>query len=502
MIGASFPPCAGRIDEPSGVVWGRNQQNGSLIRADPFERGEAPHMITLGKSRSGKTFSTAQASIRWFEEREDSTLIVCDTQNGFHGATKLLDGKEIVIGGSGGINPFDIQPVSDEVADSIGDQIDPLGLKISGVTSFIVSLAESNEGDAADFQPIVEQCVQRVYAAAGITEDLATHARESPDMGDFIDAVNELFEVEADEDSRWNRPEVVEERKKMATELLTRLSSLHDGGVYSYLMGEDEMGLSSPDVSMAYLNLHQIRKSDDLDTSAMLMLMLDQVSEKIKHTKGETMFVIDEAHALLSSDKTVDWLNKAVREWARYDASIHFVSQSPSEFIQGTETDDGDAQENRKRPIIEQSSIVRLFNMPKTPVSILQSLGGGDAEHTTLNKTQIDTVKGGLMPGQKGFGYSECLMAFQDRDGWWPCRVEASPFETHVLGYKPAKDGNFAEYVRPWLAGDVAIDAPLSVSDEESALTDGGSSGGSSASQQDNKDSGGSPPLGPWGGER
>lgn len=474
MIGASYPPCAGRIDEPTGVVWGRNQQNGSLIRADPFKRGEAPHMITLGKSRSGKTFSTEQSAIRWFEERPDGTLILCDTQNGFHGSTKLLDGKEIVIGGAGGINPFDIQPVSDEVAESIGDQIDPLGLKINGVTSFIVALAESNEGDAADFYPIVEQCVQRVYSNADITEDLDTHSNASPTMGDFIDEVNKLFDVEADENSRWNRPEVVAERKEMATELLTRLSSLQSDGVYNYLMGEDDMGLSDPDVDMAYLNLHQIRKSDDLDTSAMLMLMLDQVSEKIKHTSGETMFVIDEAHALLSSEKTVDWLNKAVREWARYDASIHFVSQSPSEFIQGTETEDEDSDENRKRPIIEQSSIVRLFNMPKTPISVLQSLGGGDADHTTLNETQINTVRGGLMPGEKGFGYSECLMAFEDRDGWWPCRVEAAPFETHLLSYKPAKHGNFAEYVRPWLAGDSSMDATPSVSEEGKTLADGG----------------------------
>lgn len=458
MIGAAFPPCAGRIDEPGGIVWGRNQQNGSLVRASPFERGEAPHMITLGKSRSGKTYSTTQGAIRWYEETEDATLILCDTQNGFHGATQLLDGVEIPIGGKRGINPFDIQPVSDEIRDSIGDQIDPLGLKISGVTSFIVSLAESMGGDPGDFYPVVDRAVQQVYRDAGITQDLDTHSRESPSFGDFIDAVNELFDVEPDESSRWNRPEVVEERKDMATELLTRLSALQEGGEYAYLMSESDMGLNDPDVDMAYLNLHQIRKQDDLDTSAMLMLMLDQVSEKIKRAPGRTKFVIDEAHALLHSEKTVSWINKAVREWARYDASMHFVSQSPSEFIQGTETETEDEKENKKRPIIEQSSIIRLFNMPKTPPSVLQSLGGGDTEHTTLNDTQIETVRGGLVPGEMNLGYSECLTAFEDREGWWPVRVESSPFEHHVLNYKPSKHGNFTDYIRPWVAGDSSID--------------------------------------------
>jgi hypothetical protein len=472
MIGATFPPCSGRIDEAEGIVWGRNEQNGSLTRASPFLRGEAPHMITLGKSRSGKTFATEQAAIRWYEEDEENTLILCDTQNGFHGATELLNGIEILIGGGKGINPFDIQPVSDEIQDAIGDQIDPLGLKISGVTSFIVSLAESQGGDPGDFYPIVQQSVQKVYADAEITQDLTTHSKESPTFGDFIDTVNELFDVEADENSRWNRPEVVAERQDMATELLTRLSTLQEDGIYHYLMSEDDMGLNAPEVDMAYLNLHQIRKQDDLDKSAMLMLMLDQVSEKIKRAPGKTMFVIDEAHALLQSEKTVTWLNKAVREWARYDASIHFVSQSPSEFIAGTEIEDDDG--NKKRPIIEQSSIVRLFNMPKTPVTALQSIGGGDTDNAALNETQIATVRGGLVPGNMGLGYSQCLMAFEDRENWWPIRVESSPFEEHVLNYEPSEHGAFGTYVSPYVAGDATTTAADATTTSTEATADGG----------------------------
>lgn len=115
-----------------------------------------------------------------------------------------------------------------------------------------------------------------------------------------------------------------------------------------------------------------------------------------------------------------------------------FISQSPREFLQQSGSKDV-GQENHRRTIVDQCSTIHLFRTPRVAPETLAEFG--------LNDRQIAFVRDEATPGKAGKGYSECLIHFEDKHGWFPTYVEASPFEDHVLRYTPREHGDFEKYL-------------------------------------------------------
>lgn len=458
MVGGMFPFCATTPTERDGLDVGRNEQTMQPMKVDPFERGSAPHLLTLGKSRSGKTFAVSRAVARWYLQSEDHHLIVCDTQNGFHGLTELLDGKHIVIDGSSTVNPLDIRPVPGEQRAAMGAGASPYRLKIEEATEFVLGILRSQGvPDPGEYAATIEHALETTYNEADIYPGQpASHANPSPTMGDFIDTLGRMLE-EPDAFTFTGHEREIDRKVGRAADLLDRLSGLREGqGKYHDLVGETDAGLLEDDVDMAYLDLRQLQGASDAAKSTMLHLMLGQVSQKIKRIDGECLFVIDEAHMLLHSEEMTRWLQKAAREWARYDAGLWFVSQSPREFVEQSAERDSE-QENQRRTIVDQCSMIQLFYTELADVA--------DGRSETLHKLGLNEVQDRFVRRQAARGknndYSESLLHLTDHRGWFPIRTEASPFEQYILEYAP-HDGDpaFEEYLARY-PGKVPLSAPV-----------------------------------------
>ncbi|SEP30964.1 hypothetical protein SAMN04487948_14211 [Halogranum amylolyticum] len=433
-IGAAFPWSAEDVIEPEGMDFGRNEQNGGLIRIDPFDRPGPPHMLTAGQSRSGKTYSASKAAARWYLEGDDRTLIVCDTQSGFDGLTQLLGGKHIVVDGKQQINPLAISPPPEYVSDYAGGQIDQFRMKIDEATQFIVNLLRSQGvTGASEHAPLISHTLEETYADHDIyPNEPASLTNDSPTLGDFVDKLVEMSEA-PEEYSFSDAGYEVEVREREIGELLTKLSSFREDGKYKNLVAETG-SLLDEDVDMAYLDLQQVDSENDAEKSAMMQLMLSQVYEKVKRADGEVVFLIDEAHFLLHDESMVQWLQKAAREWARYDACMWFLSQSPKDFVTlGTAA-------GNKDTITEQCSMIHLFSNPLAKKRVFTDGFG-------LNDKQTWFVQEGATAGKSGQGFSECLINAKGVQGWIQTRVQASPLEDALLSYTPREHGRLEEYL-------------------------------------------------------
>ncbi|MFB6164124.1 MAG: transfer complex protein [Haloarculaceae archaeon] len=472
-IGATFPFCATGVTEPEGMDWGRNEQNGEMLKADPFDRESAPHLLTIGKSRSGKTYASTKAAARWYLESDDHTLILCDTQSGFDGITKLLGGEHIVIDGTQTINPLDIQPLPEHVRESAGGRVDPYRMKIEEATQFFAGILRSQEIDLGPYIATIEEGLEGTYARAGIyQDDLDSHARPSPTIDDFIDTLGDMLE-NPEEYTHTEHAAEVEQKVERVSDLLDKLSGFKEGGKYHHL--ETGAGIMDPEIDMAYLDLQQLQDASEAEKSIMLQLMLGQVAQKAKRTEGKLVFMIDEAHVLFHSEQMTRWLQKAAREWARYDAALWFISQSPREFVQQS-AERALGQENERRTIVDQCSTIHFFRTPRVDPGTLAQFG--------LNDAQIEWIRQEATPGKAGRGFSECLTYFEDYEGWFPTYVEASPFEDLVYNYTPREHGDFDEYVRrTWgsieeaiiVDGTITVEpsVPLEAPDQPTAVADG-----------------------------
>ncbi|WP_129116612.1 VirB4 family type IV secretion system protein [Halegenticoccus tardaugens] len=439
-IGAMFPWCTGTIQEKCGVRFGRNKQNGTPIIADPFKRGAAPHALTIGQSRSGKTYCSQTGLSEWYAARDDRTLIVCDTEGGFTSFTKALDGRHIEVGsGEDVINPFEIRKAPRSEIES-GKAIGNFERKCKEVSEFFASILRSQGSDPGNYYSVIGDAVRETYKRAGITDEPETHARKSPDPRDFIDALRDILNnAEADRYTFTSDELEIERKRELAAKLLEKLSGFREGNEFEHMLGETSASILDPDERMIYLDLKNFNHASEAEKSVQLHLMLGQIGQKIKRAPGETIFLIDEAHLLMHSREMVEWLQNAARAWARYDACLWFVTQSPREFIERAR-DTGEGEENQRSTILEQCTTRQVFRTPMTTSELFKDLG--------MNDIQTKYVMQKAVPGKAQRGYSECLINFQDREGWWECHVEAAPFQDVLWNYSHQDDGDFDEYLR------------------------------------------------------
>ncbi|WP_330631936.1 VirB4 family type IV secretion system protein [Halocatena halophila] len=462
-VAATFPWCAGVMQESGGLRFGRNKQNGSAIFADPFERG-APHMLTLGQTRSGKTYSVETALAEWFCSDPSRSLIVCDTEQGFEGLTQLCGGTHIVVDGEQTINPFDIHRPPQRVREANIGGSSHFQMKIDEVTSFFAGILRAQGIDPSPYISTIEDAVQQTYETRGISHDPATHATDSPTITDFVGVLEQMLTT-PERFTFTGHEREAEQRVRVVSDLLDKLSGFKENRKYHHMVGETDTGILDSETDMAYIDLSQFNEASEADKSVMLHLIFGQVYQKVKRTAGEIIFLIDEAHFLLHSEEMIEYLQDAARSWARYDAALWFVTQSPREFIQRAQSI-GAGQENQRRTILDQCSIIQTFRTPRIETEMLMD-GLGQ------NRLQAEFVRNAAVTGSTESQYSECLIHFQDREGWWESHIEASPFEDLVWNYAGRTHGDFDRYLQNnWDGFDDSVLPSLDPPSHESATSE------------------------------
>ena len=276
---------------------------------------------------------------------------------------------------------------------------------------------------------MLRYAIAQTYESAGIyTDDIESHANPSPTLDDLIEELGELRKnpqqttILDTEGEISRRIDTIDKLGDSLIELTEGEESEGGSGRYSHLRGEGSIELLDKDVRMAYLDLTHLDNSDAAEKSIGLQIALTQIAQKIKQAPGQTIFMIDEAHLLYQSERLVDWLQKAVREWARYEACMWSVSQSPEEFVQQIDSASVNT-ENKRQVIREQCSTLQVFYSNKTSNDTLDKFG--------LGSESINVAKNELTPGRSAKGqedgFSECLIQFNGEDGWLRSRVETMP---------------------------------------------------------------------------
>jgi hypothetical protein len=125
------------------------------------------------------------------------------------------------------------------------------------------------------------------------------------------------------------------------------------------------------------------------------------------------VFVIDEAHYLLSEAGLLSFLETAVRHSRHCDLSLQFLTQTGGEFALTPEA----------------KTIGRLCSM--TLIHRVNEEASELADWFDLNPREVEWVRSAKASNDED-GYSEALPGI-DGEGWVPLRVRASDYETSVL---------------------------------------------------------------------
>jgi hypothetical protein len=88
----------------------------------------------------------------------------------------------------------------------------------------------------------------------------------------------------------------------------------------------------------------------------------------------------------------------------------------------------------------------RVFGVPDmtdTGIDLLKQFG--------MNDRQARAATNDLTLGNSGQGYSNCLVNFSNREGWWNVHAEYPFYELRALEYLPHDHGDHPEYIAQFL---------------------------------------------------
>jgi hypothetical protein len=424
-LGALFPFSASTLLEESGVRYGYHATTDAPVVVDRYQRPNGYNVLAAATLGAGKSVTAKLLNLREVANDANTRLIMIDPLEGFRSLADELGGEHVVIGGRRQLNPLEIEPTPAHVLETTQD-LDPYSQRVSSVLGFLATyfahIDSTGEGLTKQEHAVLSDAVHEAYRRQGITADPATHDNESPtildvftilgematDLPAFVEsATAEVTDVTAKEADRW---------EGRAADLRIAMRPFTGDGEFANLAGESEISLT--DETVTYLDLQQ--GEADREVALMLQLLFDTVYERAKQTDDRVILAIDEAHYLLQSEGSLDWLERAYRHSRHHDLSVHLVTQELSDFF-----------------VHEKAEV--LAN--ESSIKILQRLPGLSEAHRKkldLSAREAEFLRN-AKPGTRERGYSHALVCVSD-EGRYPVKVTALPEELAIVD-PPEDDG-------------------------------------------------------------
>lgn len=353
-----IPWTARNLIEPGGIELGLNEDTGDPIVLNLQERETGFNVGVWGTIGAGKTTTMTRILMRSKLRNPDMPVVVIDPMREYAGFTELFGGETARIGVDTGINPMQIDPLPED-ADR-DDEKPPREQAIGRTMAFVRSYYNYMGIPFEEKLGTWNRAVREAYERRGITDDPATHGKESPTLRDdvfpifgamanepetFLEEmiVYEDSDADADEEAYntvdLSNNEASKEllRQRANSILMDDIEPLVDGE-FSHLSGATDIDVS--DIDVLYCDLQHF----DAKAAAGLTMepLLGAVYSQATSVDGPMMIAFDEFHYMLLNSSTMEPLKQVYRHSRHSDLSILTGTQTIEEFF--TENDDGQKQ--------------------------------------------------------------------------------------------------------------------------------------------------------------
>lgn len=419
-LGTTFPFTDKSVVESSGVLMGFQMSTNAPIIVDRFAQS-GHNMLISGKIGSGKSYLAKLVMWRRLMMDPDTEVLIIDPVGGFGDVVEAVDGQKVTIDNQTTINPLEIKQV-ESIEDVEGDPYDD---KIRSVMGLFESHFRGKRELSKEEEGVLRRAIRYAYLEQGITKDISTHHRHSPQIGDVIDVLSQMSngdppgefldvpESVRSEITTINTETSVEEREQAeriadyAHSVLLGLEDFKQGGQRSNLNGETNVRLED---RIVQFDLSSV--ADGSNEGLIMHIVLDWLFQRAKANTENMVVMIDEAHYMLGHEQALDMLNLFARHSRHYGSGLTLISQTVDEFMENSKAkeiyDQCDIRALMRHQDIGDKAIGALDLTPRERDFVLQAQAGNSAE------------------------YSESLLYVTD-EGKMRMRVISNDFEHHVI---------------------------------------------------------------------
>ena len=330
----SFPFMSSELVQESGILYGINKSNSSLIILDRFSLHNA-NSITFAQSGAGKSYATKVEILR--QLMQGTRVIVIDPEREYKRLTDSVEGTYIKLSAKSKqkINPFDLATTYHEIEDlseHAQDLMDVISLMAEGLTA--------REKAATD------KAIIKVYRQT---------KKQQPLLEDLYAELRKLGQLK----------------------LCEKLEKYISGSLADVFNAQTNVKLDNRlvifDIKDLPENLRQI----------MMLIISNFVKNQVMAKPEKRLLVIDEGWILLQHEESARFVAGLVRRARKYYLGVSIISQQANDFLK-SEYGRAIASQSALRILMRQDTttikgVVNEFNLSEYEQSFLLTGERGDA---------------------------------------------------------------------------------------------------------------------------
>ena len=330
----TFPFMSAELVQESGILYGINKSNNSLVILDRFSLHNA-NSITFAQSGAGKSYTTKVEILR--QLMPGTHVIVMDPEREYKRLADSVDGTYIKLSAKSKqkINPFDLATTFHEINDlseHTQDLMDVIGLMAESLT--------------AREKAAVDKAILKIYR----------HAKKQQPL------LEDLY---------------AELRKLGQLKLCEKLEKYISGSLADVFNAQTNVKLDNRlvifDIKDLPENLRQI----------MMLIISNFVKNQVMAKPEKRLLVIDEGWILLQHEESARFVAGLVRRARKYYLGVSIISQQANDFLKN-EYGRAIVSQSALRILMRQDTttikgVVSEFNLSEYEQSFLLTCERGDA---------------------------------------------------------------------------------------------------------------------------
>lgn len=297
-LATTFPFTSSDLTMETGIMYGINRHNGSLIIFDRFSMENA-NTVVFAKSGSGKSYFVKLEALRSLVFGAE--IIIIDVEEEYKMLCEAVGGDFVSFSANSKarINPFDLSNIAVEGENELGQKI----LSLHTLLKLIFKDMSSAE------EAILDRALIETYRIKGITPDPETQmTKEPPVMEDLYKVLLGADEPEA---------------KGMAE----RLERYIRGSLAGIFDSQSNVNLNSKMTVFSTKNL------EDILRPIAFYIILDFIWTKIRRDLKKRILVVEEAWYLMQNEDSARFIYGIAKRARKYYLGLTTISQDVDDFL-------------------------------------------------------------------------------------------------------------------------------------------------------------------------
>jgi len=326
-LSTSFPFVSSTLTSNSGILYGINRHNNSLVLFDRFSLENA-NMVIFGKAGGGKSYSTKLEVLRSLMLGTD--VIIIDPENEYEYLAETVGGAyfKISLTSPHHINPFDLSlPGPEEKPEDVlrGNVIE-----LTGLLKIILGKLTAEE------ESILDKALVETYASRDITPQSDFKNIAPPLLSDL---------------------KTILEGMEGGDSMARKLSKYTEGSFSGFL--NEPTNIEITDKNLVVFSIRDME--EELRPVAMYVI-LHYIWNLIRSELKKRILIVDEAWWLMKYEEGGSFLHGIAKRCRKYYLGLTTITQDIPDFMESA----------YGKPIITNSSIQMLFKQSPATIDVVK----------------------------------------------------------------------------------------------------------------------------------